>query len=117
MSETTPRPATTVPEDALDGIQLGAGTRRRFATHPPARPRPTARKRKTRISFHLTETLAERVRDTVVALSGPPHRLTMASLAEEALQAAVKKLERDANSGKPFPKRDTNLIGGRQVGV
>lgn len=71
--------------------------------------------KKTRVSFHLSETLAERVRNTVYALSGPPHRLTMAKMAEEALEAACKKYQRDQNEGKPFPQREEDLVGGRQV--
>lgn len=71
---------------------------------------------KTRVSFHLTESLAERVRNTVYHLSGPPRRLNMAKIAEEALAAVCKKYEREQNGGKPFPQREEELVGGRPVG-
>lgn len=70
---------------------------------------------KKRVSFHLTDALAERVRNTVYYLSGPPHRLTMASLAEAALSRELSRLEREANGGKPFARRGSELVGGRPV--
>lgn len=70
---------------------------------------------KRRVSFHLTDALAERVRNTVYYLSGPPHRLTMASLAEAALSRELSRLEREANGGKPFARRGSELVGGRPV--
>src|SRR5207249_4602889 len=37
---------------------------------------------KVRATFNLPRELVEEARDTVVALAGPPHRLTLAKLAE-----------------------------------
>lgn len=82
---------------------------------PAKKPLKGEGERKTRVSFHLTEALADRVRNTVYHLSGPPHRLNMAKIAEEALEAVCKKYERDQNSGNLFPQRDEDLVGGRQV--
>ncbi len=79
------------------------------------KPQKGEGEKKTRVSFHLTEALADRVRNVVYALSGPPHRLNMAKIAEEALEAACKKYERDQNGGKPFPQREEDLVGGRPV--
>lgn len=95
-----------------------AVNRRRFDL--PAGPRGAARRprlRKTRVSFHLTHDLAERIRNAVYQLSGPPHRLTMAALAEAALRREVERLEREANQAAPFPSRANQLIGGRTVGT
>ena len=79
------------------------------------KPQKGEGEKKTRVSFHLSETLAERVRNTVDALSGPPHRLSMAKIAEDALQDACKKYEQDNNGGKLFPQRPGDLVGGRRV--
>ena len=79
------------------------------------KPQKGEGEKKTRVSFHLSETLAERVRNTVDALSGPPHRLSMAKIAEDALQDACKKYEQDNNGGKLFPQRPGHLVGGRRV--
>lgn len=98
------------------------GTNPLDALMPPPRPRNAPpppvveRPRKLRATFHLTEPLFEEVRDCVVALSGPPYRLTLAGLAEEALRDKVEALRKSANKGKPFPKRDGQIRGGRPIG-
>lgn len=52
----------------------------------------------------------------MVALSGPPDRLTLARLAENALQRELQRLTRTKNQGKPFPRFDGKLVGGRPIG-
>lgn len=52
----------------------------------------------------------------VVALSGPPDRLTVASFAEDALRDRLTVLKKSRNKGKPFPKRDGEIRGGRPIG-
>ena len=71
---------------------------------------------KVRATFHLPEDLFEAVRDAVVALSGPPDRLTLASFAEAALRQELVRLQKAKNKGRPFPKRETELRGGRPIG-
>lgn len=95
----------------------GAVNRRRFDLAGPRVATRPPRLRKTRVSFHLTHELADRIRNAVYHLSGPPHRLTMAALAEAALQREVERLEREANDAAPFPDRASQLIGGRTVGT
>ena len=73
------------------------------------------KKRKVRATFHLTTDLFEAARDAVVALSGPPVRLTLAELAERALQKEIVALQDQYHQGKPFPKRETPLRGGRPI--
>ncbi len=90
--------------------------RRRNLTPARNRAAPKAGPRKKRVSFHLTEDLAERLRNAVYHLSGPPHRLTMAALAESALHREVSRLEKEANEGERFPSRSEELSGGRGVG-
>lgn len=95
----------------------GAVNRRRLDLAGPRATTRQPRRRRTRVSFHLSHDLAERIRNAVYHLSGPPHRLTMAALAEAALQREVERLEREANGAAPFPGRASQLIGGRTVGT
>jgi hypothetical protein len=44
-------------------------------------------------TFHLPEDLMNEARNTVVALSRPPHRLTLAKLAENALRNELERLK------------------------
>lgn len=69
-----------------------------------------------RATFHLPTDLVDQIKDVVVALSGPPLRLTLASFAEQALQAEIERLKREHNKGRPFPKREGELRGGRPIG-
>ena len=115
MSKKTRTRRPTLGANPLDSY-VGATTpaRRRRATPPAvtASPRP----KKIRATFHLRADLFEEVRNCVVALSGPPHRLTLAALAEDALEAQLTKLRKSANKGRPFPKRVGQLRGGRPSG-
>jgi hypothetical protein len=112
MADTPDRESTV----SLGAFNQGVVNRRKFKA--PARPDVKAKESeapKRRVSFHLTDALAERVRNTVYYLSGPPHRLTMASLAEAALARELSRLEREANGGKPYARRGSELVGGRPV--
>jgi len=65
---------------------------------------------KQRITIHLTKDLIERVKDAVFWQPG----MTLTSLAEEALETALKKLEK--TRGSTYPKRtQNNLKGGRPL--
>jgi len=79
------------------------------------RPEPEPRISKQRLTVHIPVDLAERCKDAVVALSGPPARLTLAELAENALEAELAKLAKTYNKGKTFPKRTADLKGGRPI--
>lgn len=70
---------------------------------------------KVRATFHLSPELFEAARDAVVALSGPPHRLTLAELAENAIRRELERLQAEHNKGKVFPKRVIPLRGGRPI--
>ncbi len=65
----------------------------------------------TRIPFDLDE----RLRNAVVALSGPPKRLTMAQATALALERFVQDLETKHNGGTPFPVRDQEPRPGRPM--
>lgn len=69
----------------------------------------TLKIRKERLTVHLPVDLIERVKNAVYWTPG----LTLARLAEEALAAAVERLERER--GEPFPPRKSELKGGRPL--
>ena len=101
---------STIGTNPLDAIMPTSRTRPDTAVVPPARAR------KIRATFHLTEETFDLVRDCVMALSGPPHRLTLSGFAEDAFRVKLQVLQKTANEGKPFPKRDGELRGGRPLG-
>lgn len=74
------------------------------------------RPKKVRGTFQMSEDLLQTARNAVVALSGPPHRLTLASLVEEAMSREIRRLEKEHNGGKPFPPMDQPLRQGRPIG-
>ena len=75
---------------------------------------------KVRATFHLSRDLMNEARNTVVALSGPPYRLTLAKLAENALRAEIDRLRaarEGRQQGKEFPQRTDEVRTGRPIGV
>jgi hypothetical protein len=71
---------------------------------------------RTRNTLLLAADLVEDLRDAVVYLAGPPERLTLAALAEHALRRELDRLRAKHTGGKPFPRRDADLKGGRPIG-
>jgi hypothetical protein len=78
-------------------------------------PSSERRGRKVRATFHISAELLDELRDVVVALSGPPDRLTLSDLAEGALRREVDRLKRVHMRGKTFAKRSQELKGGRPI--
>ena len=77
------------------------------------------KERRARATFHLSADLLEELRNAVVALSGPPDRLTMSRLAENALRREVERLrlrQSGAARGKPFQQRESPVTRGRPIG-
>jgi hypothetical protein len=73
---------------------------------------------KVRATFNLPRELIEEARDTVVALAGPPHRLTLAKLAELALRNELDRLRgerRGSGRDKPYPTRTAEVRSGRPI--
>jgi len=70
---------------------------------------------KVRATFHISESLLQEARNAVVYLAGPPTRLTLADLAENALKRELERLKKAHNSGKEFPARNGELRGGRPI--
>lgn len=85
------------------------------AGEPTRRPPPPPRVQKERLTVHIPVDLIDELKDAVVACSGPPLRLTLASFAEDALRHELERLKKAANKGKPFPKRAGELKGGRPI--
>jgi len=74
---------------------------------------------KVRATFHLPEDLMNEARNTVVALSGPPYRLTLAKLAENALRNELDRLKETREGrlrGRDFPQRTDEVRTGRPIG-
>lgn len=79
------------------------------------RPTPAPRVVKERLTVHVPVDVVDEVKDAVVALSGPPLRLTLAAFAENALRHELERLQKEHNRGKAFPKRSGELKGGRPI--
>lgn len=74
---------------------------------------------KTRATFHVSRALMDEIRDTVVALSGPPDRMTMANFAESAFTRELERLRdlrRGKDRGEAFPPRHAPVRTGRPIG-
>jgi hypothetical protein len=119
-------PRRTIGDDPLDALIPAAGQAvpkagreksKPETSRPAPEPEPQPRKgAKIRATFHLPEDLFDEARDAVVHLAGPPERLTLAALAENALRRELERLKASHTKGKPFPRREGNLRGGRPVG-
>jgi hypothetical protein len=81
-----------------------------------AEPEKLAKPSYLRASFQIPEQLLAEVRDAVIALSGPPDRLTMARFAEEAFRRELKRLQAEHHDGRPFETSDGVVRVGRPVG-
>lgn len=77
--------------------------------------RQDAKPKKTRVIALVPAELAERLRNAVDALSGPPNRLRLNATVAAAVEEKVVALEKKFNKGKPFPQREGELAHGRRV--
>jgi centromere-binding protein ParB len=77
-----------------------------------ARERPA----KGRVTADVDADVLDRARNAVWQLTGPPERLTMAELVEQAVRREVERLEAKHNDGVPFPPRSAQLRAGRPLG-
>ena len=101
----------TIGSDPFDALLAPSAPRTpRAAGKPSARPG-----RKVRATFHLPAELVEEAKNAVVALSGPPVRLTLAALVRDALARELERLRKAHHKGKPWPCRTAPLVGGRPV--
>lgn len=114
------RPKTTLPynpvADRMRSMITGAPVSGAEPTQPAQRDEPT-KPTYLRASFQVPQELLRDIRDAVIALSGPPERLTMARFAEEAFRRELRRLETVHNGGKPFEPTDRVVRVGRPVGT
>ncbi len=80
-----------------------------MATHPG---RGTA---KVRATLYLPCDLLDEARNAAVFLAGPPARLTLTKLAEQAIRAELERLKLRHLGGAEFPARSGELRGGRPI--
>lgn len=92
----------------------GGAKRPRTGTAPSAST-PAAPGRSVRATFHLPAALVDEAKNAVVALSGPPLRLTLASLVRDAVRRELDRLKKEQHAGRPFPARSAPLVGGRPL--
>jgi hypothetical protein len=119
------RPKTTLPYNpvtqrmrAMIGTMPVEPTQLDEQGQPPERVQLTeaAKPAYCRASFQIPQQLLADIRDAVIALSGPPERLTMARFAEEAFRHELERLQAEHNDGQPFPSTDGVVRVGRPVG-
>jgi len=89
-------------------VVVGTGARRTSAN---GKSRGTG---KRVFSTHLPPKLIEEIRDCVVALSGPPDRLTVSTLVETALRRELTHRKRKAGR-QAFPRRRRPVRSGRPI--
>jgi len=130
VRKATGRRRTTIGEDPLDSVvptpaekdprvQAATKASRKGLAPRGTTPRPEPSKKepkKARATFHLPKELMEECRAAVVHLAGPPVRLTLAAMAEDALRKELERLKKKHNEGEPFPSSDVKLRGGRPIG-
>jgi hypothetical protein len=121
----TPREEAPPPEPSPDLKGEAAVAQRRIrprgqgATAPRERARSasvTPLPAKEKFNCRIASDLADRVRDCVVALSGPPHRLTIDGFAAEAFRRELERLKKLENDAADFPKRAYDPKPGRPIG-
>jgi len=116
------RPKTTLPYSpvtdrmrAMISAVPAEPTQAEQATEPAQREQ-VAKPTYCRASFQIPQELLSEIRDAVIALSGPPERLTMARFAEQAFRHELERLRAGHNHDQPFPATGGVVRVGRPVG-
>lgn len=78
------------------------------------KPNPAAPKRKQHATFHMDPDIVQEMRDAVIFLAA--HRITLADIAETGIGSELARLREKYNKGKPFPRANAALKGGRRMG-
>jgi hypothetical protein len=113
----------TIGENPLDALLTPrraaprpADTRGKGKGRPAGKSRPEpSSSASARATFHLPVGLIDDAKNAVIALSGPPVRLTLAALVREALTRELERLRKVHYGGKPWPVRSGPLVGGRPM--
>jgi len=112
----TPRRRPANNQNDIQPTKSAELTQSREHKETPETSKPRDSGRRARMNVEIPEALAAEVRDAVIALSGPPVRLTLARFAEEAFRQEVARLRAEHHSGKPFPTTDRIVRVGRPIG-
>lgn len=104
-----PRP-TTRPAPAKSSTPSRKAPKAKKEAEPQAAP-----SRLLKATYNVPADLVEETRNAVVALSGPPVRLTLSGLVETALRRELERLRKAHNGGEPFSGPGTALRGGRPL--
>jgi len=70
---------------------------------------------KVRATLYLPADVLDEARDAAVYLAGHPVYLSLTALAENALRAELRRLKDSYNGGRDFPRRRSELKGGRPI--
>lgn len=113
-------PSVVAQEVPVSRTQLPA-----TASRPAVEPRSRARTEgtlsapvqtlKLKFNARVPADLADAIRNCVVALSGPPHGMTIDSFTTEALRRELQRLKKELNRGDDFPARAYGPKPGRPV--
>ena len=113
----TPRRRSANSEDNVQRANAAEPTQSRKQREATEADKPRDSGRRARMNVELPEDLAATVRDAVIALSGPPVRLTLARFAEEAFRREVARLQAEHHHSKSFPATDRIVRVGRPIGA
>ena len=73
---------------------------------------------KRQVTFNLPVDLVEEMRNAAIYFSGPPHRTSLASIAEQAIRRELDRMTKRLNGGDPIPQQeDVALRPGRPIGT
>lgn len=116
VAKTSIKPKPSRPAEPKAPEPAEPKTQRRANAPERSRARPAAGvSGKQKLNCRIPFELADSIRNCVVALSGPPHGLTVDAFAEEAFRRELDRLRRSQNGGEPFAKRPYDPKPGRRV--
>lgn len=118
--------AAAVPKEAVTVVEKTQETAREEAVVTPAAPRRVLREKakpveaaapkgRSKVTFTLSTELLEQCKNAVDHLSGPPVRLTLVALVENALRKELSHLRNKHHEGQEFPTREGPLRPGRPL--
>ncbi|WP_313542934.1 ParB family protein [Leifsonia aquatica] len=87
-----------------------------FHAQPSAVGSPTGSRRRTTITFYLTDALRNRARSAYRATSFSERDSSWSEMLTKALLAEVERRELEHNGGEPFVITDEPLTPGRPIG-
>lgn len=72
---------------------------------------------KRQVTFNLPVDVIQKMRAAAIHFSGPPHRLTLAAIAEDGIRRELQRITKIFNNGKPIPSYEEQALRpGRPIG-